>query len=463
MALMNGSPLIDPRACGARADGQTLDTAALQAALDAAGQARSGVVLRGGCFLSGALFLRSGSRLLIEACATLRGSTDLADYPLIDTRVAGIEMRWPAALLNIVDAQRVAVQGPGCIDGDGAGFWARYWALREAYTPRGLRWAADYDAQRPRLVLVQNAQDVFIGGGLRLRRSGFWTLQLLYSRCVRVQDLQIRNNEDGRGPSTDGVDIDSSERVLLRRLDIAVNDDAIALKAGRDSCGLRVNRRVRDVLVADCAVREGATGLAFGSETSGGFERVRVRRLRVHAAVPVGLLFKSARTRGGWARDIRLTDLQFDGVAVPLRITLDWNPAYSRALLPPAEAASAPAHWQVLAQPVAPAQGLMQLADVQITRLQARGARSAFEVDADPRAPIGRIRLAHCVIEAAGGGHALDVQQLQFSHCQLQWAQALVLHSPAGVEGLPASLLRIDPEHPRRDVSALPHAAQDVL
>lgn len=458
---MSESPAVDPLRFGAIGDGEQLDTRALQAALDAA--FASGRPLRltpGRRFRSGSLFLKSGTVLEIPADATLIGSTDIADYPLIATRIAGIEMRWPAALLNAINAERIVIRGGGVIDGDGAGFWAHYWALREAYEPRGLRWAADYDAQRPRLVLLQNVRDAFVGGGLTLRRSGFWTLQILYSEQIRAQDLTIRNNEDGRGPSTDGVDVDSSRRVLLRRVDIAVNDDAFVIKAGRDADGLRVNRPTRDVLIADCRVREGATGIAFGSESSGGFERVRVRRLQIDGAVPVGVLVKSARTRGGFGRDLRLTDVRCDGVAVPLRISLNWNPAYSLAVLPAAERTQAPAHWLSLATPVSPERGLMRLQDLSLRRLVARGARTAFEVDADPAAPIALLRFEHCQIEAEQGGHLLDLDAAQFLDCELRLGSAVVLHREGVASGL--APLRINPDHPRRDVSALAMHLQDV-
>ncbi|MBI5257817.1 MAG: glycoside hydrolase family 28 protein [Burkholderiales bacterium] len=460
-----GEP-IDPRLFGAVGNGHTLDTAALQAALDAAAAVRGRVRLPPGRWRSGALFLKNGVTLELPAGSTLIGSTALADYPLIDTRVAGIEMRWPAALLNVIDAEDVCITGAGTVDGDGAGHWARYWQLRAAYEPRGLRWAADYDAMRPRLLLVQGARRVRVAGGpqgpLQLRRSGFWTLHICYSEQVCVDHLRIRNNEDGRGPSTDGIDIDSSRRVLIRRADIAVNDDAIAFKAGRDADGLRVARPTTDVLVADCTVREGASGIAFGSETSGGFERIRVRRLRVHAPVPVGLLFKSARTRGGHAQDLLLTDLRFDGVAVPLRITLDWNPAYSRAVLPAAEAATAPTHWHTLAAPVPAAQGLMQLQRVRVRGLHARGATTAFEVDADAQAPLRDFRFEQLDIEARHGGHLLDVQGWQFHAPRLQLGSPIVLHDAAAVQGLPEGRWREDATHPRRDVSGLGSQVQDV-
>lgn len=453
---------VDPLVFGALGDGQRLDTVALQAALDAAATSCRPLRLTPGrAFRSGSLFLKSGTVLEIPAGSTLIGSTDLADYPLIATRIAGIEMRWPAALVNAINAERVVIRGEGVIDGDGAVFWASYWALRAAYEPRGLRWAADYDAQRPRLVLLQNVRNAFVGGGLTLRRSGFWTLQILYSEQVRVDGMSIRNNINGRGPSTDGVDIDSSCRVLVRRVDIAVNDDAFVIKAGRDADGLRVNRPTRDVLIAACRVRDGATGIAFGSETSGGFECVRVRRLQVDAAVPVGVLVKSARTRGGYGRDLRLTDVRCDGVAVPLRISLDWNPAYSLAVLPEAERAQAPAHWLTLATAVPPQQGLMRLQDLSLRRLVARDAKTAFEVDADPAAPIGLLRFERCEIEAEQGGHLLDLMAAQFEDCDLRLGSAVVLHRDGVAQGLPS--VRIAPDHPRRDVSKQPMHLQDIL
>src|SRR5216683_1760021 len=89
-----------------------------------------------------------------------------------------------------------------------------------------------------RLMVVWKSSDVTIEN-LSLKRSGFWTVQVVYSDHVTVDGARITDN---KGPSTDGVDIDSSSRVLVQNCDIDNNDDDICLKAGRDADGLRVNR-----------------------------------------------------------------------------------------------------------------------------------------------------------------------------------------------------------------------------
>ena len=114
-----------------------------------------------------------------------------------------------------------------------------------------------------------------------------------------VDGLIIRNNEDGRGPSTDGIDIDSSHDIDVSHADIDVNDDALCLKSGRDSDGLRVNRPTYNVKIHDSIIHHGAAAITIGSETSGGFHNIEAWNITAESGVPNGVLFKSAHTRGG--------------------------------------------------------------------------------------------------------------------------------------------------------------------
>jgi polygalacturonase len=388
---------------GAKGDGTALDTSSIQEAIDAAATAGGTVTMKHGTYLTGSLFLKSGVTLDIPEDVTVIGSERLDDYPMLPTRIAGIEMTWPAALINVRDQHGVVITGKGTIDGDGPIWWKSYWDLRATYEPKGLRWASDYDARRPRLILIQNSSDIQLGGGILLKRSGFWTVHILYSHDVQVDGVIIRNNEGGKGPSTDGIDIDSSRKILVEHADIDVNDDALCLKAGRDSDGLRVNRPTEDVTIRDSIVRNGAAAITFGSETSGGFHNIEAYNITALSGVPSGILFKSAHTRGGSARDIRIHDLTLEGVAIPIHITMDWNPSYSYATIP-SGVKDIPPYWVTLTTKVPEQQGLPHFREVHIWNIKATDAKSAFNVAAYPNATLDDFHFDHLDIEAATAG-----------------------------------------------------------
>ncbi len=424
---------------GAKGDGTTLDTPAIQRAIDAAAPSGGTVIFSPGTYLSGSIFIKSHVTLQIGTDVTLLGSQRLSDYPVMPTRIAGIEMSWPAALVNVYKQSHVTIEGKGTIDGDGKVFWDSYWALRKKYDAQGLRWAADYDAQRPRLIQIFESNHVQLGGGLTFKRSGFWTVHICYSTDVRVHEITIRNNIGGRGPSTDGVDIDSSRHVLVEHADISVNDDALCLKAGRDADGLRVNRPTEDVVIRNSIVRDGAAVITVGSETSGGFRNIQAYKLTGLSHVGVGILFKSAHTRGGWADNIRIHDITLTDVPVVLRITMNWNPSYSYATIP-AGMTSFPAYWKVLATPVPQAQGEADFHNVRIWNLKATGARTAFEVNAFPDKRLDDFSFSNIQINAATAGHISDVDNWRFSNATIKTADGSVvaLFDDADVQGIPA-------------------------
>lgn len=408
---------------GAKGDGVALETASIQNAIDAAATAHGTVSFKPGIYLTGSLFLESGITFDVPEDVTLIGSHKSEDYPILPTRIAGIEMSWPAALINVRDQQDVTITGKGVIDGDGQIWWKSYWDLRAVYEPKGLRWASDYDAQRPRLILIQNSFDVRLGGGLLLRRSGFWTVQILYSHDVHVDHVTIRNNEGGKGPSTDGIDIDSSRKVLVEHADIDVNDDALCLKAGRDADGLRVNRPTEDIVLRDSIVRRGAAAVTIGSETSGGFRNIEAYGITALSGVPSGILFKSAHTRGGYAHDIRIHDLTLQGVAVPIHITMNWNPSYSYASIP-AGFKDVPSYWTALTTHVPEEKGLPHFSGVHIWNIRATGAMTAFLVSAYTNAPLEDFRLDHLDIQAATAGTIADTRNWTLVDNKIQTADS---------------------------------------
>ncbi len=427
---------------GARGDGVTIDTRAIQAGLDAAAKSHHAIVtFAPGVYLSGSIFIKSGTELHLDKGVTLRAVQTLDAFPMMPTRVAGIEMSWPAALVNIYNEHDVAITGSGTIDGDGKPWWDGYWALRRDYDKRGLRWAADYDDRRPRLIQIFRARQVRLEG-LTLLRSPFWTVHICYSDHVQVDGVTIRNNIGGRGPSTDGIDIDSSRHILVQHADISDNDDALCLKAGRDSDGLRVNRPDEDIVIRDSVVRDGAAAITIGSETSGGFRNIEVYNIHAFGHVPSGVLFKSAHTRGGWAQNVRIHDLTLDGVGIPIHITMNWNPSYSYATIPPG-LKDVPPYYKILATPVPADQGLARFHDVHIWDIHATNARRAFDVSATAQAPLTCFTLDHIEISARTAGTignvrgwsltGVDVQTQDGSKVKFNDAQDVKLKADQGI------------------------------
>jgi polygalacturonase len=427
---------------GAKGDGAALDTAAIQKAIDTAAPKKETVSFKPGTYLTGAIFLKSGVTLDIPEGVTLTGSQDIKDFPELPTRIAGIEMTWPAAVINVRDAHDVTITGKGTIDENGAVWWKVYADLSKIYVPKGLRWATDYDAKRVRLSLIQNSYDIHYGGGLTLKRSGFWMVQVLYSHDVTIDGLIIRNNEGGRGPSTDGIDVDSSHDIDVSHADIDDNDDALCLKAGRDSDGLRVNRPTYNIKIHDSIIHRGAATVTIGSETSGGFHNIEVWNITAEAGVPNGVLFKSARTRGGTATDIRIHDLTLEGVATPISMTMNWDPAYSYTSLPAGtDPKAVPPYWIPLTTPVPPEQGLPHFSNVHIWNIKATGARRAFSVAAYPNAPLVGFKFDHLDIQAASAGSIANAQDWAFSDIKLTTTDGSTVKvtDSSNVTGLPVA------------------------
>ncbi|WP_294546503.1 glycoside hydrolase family 28 protein [uncultured Bacteroides sp.] len=368
--------IVSANAFGAVADSTRLSTEAIQKAIDDCSAAGGGTVtLSPGYYQVGALFIKNGVNLQLDKGVTLLASTDINDYPEFRSRIAGIEMIWPSAVLNVIKQKNVSVSGEGVIDCRGKKFWEQYWSMRKEYESKGLRWAVDYDCKRVRGILVERSTDVTLKD-FTLMRTGFWACQILYSDYCSINGLTIDNNIGGRGPSTDGVDIDSSSNILVENCLIDCNDDNICLKSGRDTDGLRVNRPTENVVIRNCTTRKGAGLITCGSETSGGIRNILGHDLTAQGTWAV-LRLKSAMNRGGIIENIYLTRVKADSVRNVLAADLNWNPQYSYSTLPEEYYhREIPEHWKILLTPVAPEEkGYPRFRNVYLSHIKATNVR----------------------------------------------------------------------------------------
>ncbi|MFW0718336.1 glycoside hydrolase family 28 protein [Pedobacter sp. N23S346] len=390
---------------GAVNDGKTLATIAIQKAIDECAKKGGGVVsFSPGKYLTGSLFIKSGVNLLIGKGVELLGSQDIKDYPEIDTRVAGIEMKWPAALINILKENKASISGEGLINAQGKPFWDYYWNLRKDYDAKGLRWIVDYDAKRPRTILVESAKDIIIKD-VTIQQAGFWTVQLLYSSYVTVDHITIKNNVDGHGPSMDGIDVDSSLWTLIQNCDIDCNDDNFCLKAGRDWDGLRVNRSTEYVVIRNCVARKGAGLLTLGSETSGSIRHIWATDL-VGYGTGNAINIKSAKTRGGTVEDVYFGNITMHGVGNVIQINPNWNPAYSYSTLPAGyNPDSIPPHWTKLLHRVEPeSKGIPTFQNINVFNVTATNAKKAINAIGVNGTILRDFKLTNLKIAAATAG-----------------------------------------------------------
>jgi polygalacturonase len=418
---------------GAVADGKTLNTAAIQKTIDACSAKGGGVVsFKPGKYLTGSIFLKKDVMLNIDKDVEILGSQDIKDYPEIDTRVAGIEMKWPAALINIIGQVKVAITGKGLVNAQGKPFWDIYRKMRAEYDPKDLRWIVDYDAKRPRTLLVSNSTDITIKD-ITLQQAGFWTVQLLYSKQITVDGITIRNNVDGHGPSTDGIDIDSSSWVLIQNCDIDCNDDDFCLKAGRDWDGLRVNRPTEYVVIRKCVSRAGAGLITCGSETSGGIRHIWATDLTGNGTSN-GLNIKSAITRGGVVEDIHFTNITMNGVGTAFQITMNWNPSYSYSKLPDGyDVNTVPVHWKTILNKVEPAEkGIPQFKDIYISNVKVTNAKKAVNAIGLKDMTLKGFHFDNVQIEAATAGDIKFYEGFEWKNTQITTKDNTKLNTNAG-------------------------------
>ena len=321
---------------GINTDGQQDVTALLQKKIDEATENDSRLVIDAGRYLVSSLFLKNNSDVVLSEGAVLVATTDESRYPLIPTRVAGIEMDWYPAVINVVDTTQVSVSGAGCIEGNGPYWWNKYWGedgtggMRKEYDAKGLRWACDYDCIRVRGVCVYRSSDVSLSG-FTVHDAGFWNVHICYSSNVVADGLKIRSGAEF-SPSTDGIDIDSSCDVVVKNCETHCNDDSICIKSGRDTDGMRVGIPCERITIENCHIYDGF-GITIGSELSGGIQDIVIRDCDFHGT-ECGFRVKSSRPRCGFIRRLLATRLTMENVHYPVHICLNWNPAYCYCELP---------------------------------------------------------------------------------------------------------------------------------
>lgn len=323
--------VFDIRDFGAKPDGQTKNTEAINSAIAACSQAGGGKVeIPPGTWLTGAIHLQSNVNLHLAPAATLRFSDDPNDYlPVVFTRWAGFECYNYSPLIYACDCHHIAITGEGKLDGNGKAWWPWFerqeTTARRMYTeqilkdlpPERRQYGTVEDGLRPQFIAPIRCTDVLLEGFEIEQPGPFWTIDLTY--CDRVIVRKLRVHTVG-GPNTDGINVDSCRNVLIEYCFLETGDDCVCMKSGMNEDGWRVGRPTENVVVRYIRTGKGHGGAVFGSDTSGG-----IRNVYVHSCVfdgtDVGVRLKSTRGRGGgvdsiWIENIHMKNIVREAITI---------------------------------------------------------------------------------------------------------------------------------------------------
>ena len=339
--------VFDARKFGAAGDGKSLDTAAIQGAIDAAAAAGGGQVLipGGRKYLVSTLVLKSGIDFHLADDAELLASTDRRHYP------EGAD-----GILTCDGARNLKITGTGNINGRSPEFMT-------TFDKEGEIWR--FGPFRPKIFVLTACQGLEIRD-ISFGQAAFWGLHMLGCEHVLVDGIKIRNQLDV--PNCDGIDPDHCRDVEIKNCDIVCGDDAIVVKATRQARDFGPSA---NITVTDCVMETKDSALKIGTETTADVHHVRFERCRAKSCCR-GITIQ-LRDEGS-VHDIEFRDIQFTS-------RYQAAPWWGRG-----EAIS------FTAIPRAAGGKIGQIRDIQVRNVTAR-AENSVRIDGTPESRIGRVLL----------------------------------------------------------------------
>lgn len=305
---------------GALADGKTLNTKAIQAAINAAHSNRNGgrVIFPKGNFLTGSIEMRSRVDIYLEEGATLLGSTNPEDYHPMETigrpQSPKNDDNSQLALLLAHKANNFSISGKGNIDGQGRALALNIDSLHHA----GVRIDPNYstyshrpnETVRPKLFRFSQCENVKVSN-LKISSAACWGLSFELCNYLTLDSLTILNRAYW---NNDGMDITDCRNVRITYCDVNSADDGICLKSyypgfSNDS-----------IYIANCVIRSSASAIKFGTASYGGFRNVMIENIKVYDTFRSVVALESVD--GGTIENIKIQNVEAVNTGNPIFIRL---------------------------------------------------------------------------------------------------------------------------------------------
>ncbi len=399
--LLYAAAACNVRDFGAKGDGTTKDTAALQKAIDVCAAKGGGTVrLTAGTYVSAPIELKSNITLHLDKGATLLGSPDHADYP------PATEFHLPDTqpLISATNAENVTIDGQGTIDGNGKSWWEEVHHVHNA----GVLGSGH---PRPKLVIFDHCKHVRVEG-VTVENSPMWQLVPYYSDDVVIRKVRILAPYPS--PNTDAIDPFSSSNVLIEHVYSDTGDDNVAIKSGPiNSPG--PDSPATNITIRDCTFMHGH-GISVGSELSGGASNILAERIHFDGT-DNGIRVKANRDRGHDVGHLVFRDLDMKNVKYAIVIS-----EYYPKVLPPADEAP---------QPVG--RLTPRFHDITIENLTATGSTVAGAIVGLPESPVENVVLNNVKI-GAQTGLTIGYATVMGTNVHIQAAQGEPIIKVAGAQ-----------------------------
>jgi len=269
---------------GAVGDGETLNTMAIQAAIDSCAKSGGGTVyFPAGTYLSGTIFFKSHITLFLDAGAVLLGSTNLNDYPVtIQSFRSYTDNYTDKSLIYAEKVNDIAIMGRGIIDGQGSSFSGPY-------------------KVRPYLIRIIECKNVTVRD-VTIRNSPMWVQHYLACENVTIDGITVHSKVN---KNNDGIDIDSCNKVTISNCEINSGDDAIVLKATS-------HLPCRNVTVTNCVLSTNCNALKLGTESNGGFQNITISNCTIYDTRLCGIALELVD--GGHFDRVNVSNIVMDNV-----------------------------------------------------------------------------------------------------------------------------------------------------
>ncbi len=316
---------------GAIADGVSMSTAAIKKAITECAAAGGGkVVVPAGKYLTGPIHLESNVNLHLEEGSEILFSTNLEDYPIVQTSYEGTELMNFSPLIYAFEKKNIAITGKGILNGQASNdFWWPWcgkdtygWTdgapkqhsslkiLKEEMSEKDLpveeRIFGIGQFLRPSFLEPFECENVLIKG-VKIVNAPFWVIHPMKSKNVIVDGVTVESH----GPNNDGCDPEYSKNVIIKNCTFNTGDDCIAIKSGRNEDGRRVGIVSQNIVVQNCKMIDGHGGVVMGSEISAGVQNVFVENCTMDSPnLDRAIRIKTNTKRGGFVKNVYVRNLK---------------------------------------------------------------------------------------------------------------------------------------------------------